>query len=67
MLTIIMCGGKYNQYESPRHLIKIGGETVVDRTIRLLRENGVKDIAISTNDPVFEQFGLPILKHENKD
>ena len=65
MLTIIMCGGKYNQYESPRHLIKIGGETVVDRTIRLLRENGVKDIAISTNDPVFEQFGLPILKHEN--
>ena len=65
MLTIIMCGGKYNQYEIPRHLIKVGEEMVVERTIRLLRETGVNEIAISATDPVFEQFGLPILKHEN--
>lgn len=35
------------------------------RTIRLLREAGVEDIAISTNNEGFEQFGVPVLKHEN--
>lgn len=60
-----MAGGKYTKWEKPRQLIRINGEAIIERTIRLLRENGANDIAISTNNDVFEQFGLPILRHEN--
>ena len=65
MQYIIMCGGTYHAWEKPRQLAEINGEPVIARTIRLLRETGVKDIAISSDNPVFEQFGVPILKHDN--
>ena len=58
MKYIIMCGGTYKRWETPRQLTEIRGEPIVARTIRLLRENGVSDIAISSNNPVFEQFSL---------
>ena len=65
MKYIIMCGGQYNGWETPRQMTLIHDEPVVARTIRLLKEAGVDDIAISTNDIRFEQFGVPILFHEN--
>lgn len=65
MKYIIMCGGTYPKFSTPRQLIEIKGEPIVARTIRLLRENGVEDIAISSNNRVFEQFGVPVLRHVN--
>lgn len=65
MIYVIMCGGTYNKWTAPRHLIELNGESVVARTIRLLRENGVEDIYISANDPLFENLGVPVLKHKN--
>lgn len=65
MKYIIMCGGSYEKWKTPKHLTKIYDETLVERTIRLLRENNVKDIAISSNNPIFEKFGVPVLKHNN--
>ena len=65
MKYIIMCGGVYQAWEQPRHLLKVGDECIVQRTIRLLRECNVQDIAISTNNKVFEQFGVPLLSHFN--
>ena len=65
MKYIIMCGGVYKRWETPRQLLPINGEPIVARTIRLLRENGIEDIAISSNDPIFEQLGVPVLKHNN--
>lgn len=66
MKYIIMCGGQYDKWENkPKQLVKIHGETLVERTIRLLRNNGVEDIAISSNNKVFEQFGVPVMWHEN--
>ena len=62
---IIMCGGDYVQWKTPRHFTKVFGEELVARTIRLLRENGIKDISISTNNPAFSKFGVPILEHDN--
>lgn len=62
---IIMCGGNYKHWETPRHLSVVNGEELVARTIRLLKENGINDISISTNNPVFEKFGVPILQHNN--
>lgn len=65
MKYIIMCGGEYPKFETPRQLLKVNGETIVDRTIRLLRERGIEDIAISSNDDIFGMFGVPVLKHKN--
>lgn len=65
MRYIIMCGGRYEKWKTPRQLTLYEGEPIVQRTIRLLREQGVSDIAISSDNPVFEQFGVPVLKHNN--
>lgn len=65
MKYIIMCGGEYPAWKEPRHLTKFKDEPLVERTIRLLRDAGVEDIAISANDPRFEDFGVPVLHHEN--
>lgn len=65
---IIMCGGQYKAWEQPRQLTEIGGEPIVARTIRLLRENEIenKNISISSNLDGFDNFGVSVLKHENK-
>jgi len=65
MVYIIMCGGNYREWSTPKQLVEINGEPIVARTIRLLREAGVRDIRISSNNPAFEQFGVPVLHHEN--
>lgn len=63
---IIMCGGNYSTYfEKPRQLSVVMEEVLVERTIRLLRENGIKDISISTNYRDFDYIGVPILEHNN--
>ena len=61
MKYIIMCGGP----RSFKPLWIVNNESLISRTIRLLRENGVDDIAISTNDDKYEEYGLPILRHHN--
>ena len=61
-----MCGGSYVQWDKPRHLTMIRGEPIVARTIRLLRENGITDIAISSNSEYFEEFDVPVLHHTNQ-
>ena len=65
MKYVIMCGGVYNHFNTPRPLIEIRGERLIDRTIRLLRENGCEDICISSNDPIFDSLGVPRLEHTN--
>ena len=65
MRYIIMCGGRYEFWEKPRQLTLIKGEPIVARTIRLLREQGITDIAISSQHPAFRDFGVPVLQHDN--
>lgn len=65
MKYIIMCGGTYKRWETPRQLTEICGEPLVARTIRQLREAGAEDIAISSDNPAFERFGVPVLSHDN--
>ena len=68
MKYIIMCGGEYRS-EMPKQLLKIMGERIIERTIRLLRAYGVKDIAISANSYYFNgisaRMWVPILVHDN--
>lgn len=65
MKYIIMCGGQYTHWIKPKQLLEINGEPIVARTIRLLRESGITDISISSHNPEFEKFGVPVLHHEN--
>ena len=65
MQYIIMCGGTYGAWDTLRQLTEVKGEPIVARTIRLLRQNGITDIFISSNHAAFEQFGVPVLHHEN--
>lgn len=65
MKYIIMCGGKYEAWETPKQLTEIRGEKIVERTIRLLRDAGVENIAISATDERFKWFGVPVLTHDN--
>lgn len=60
MKYLIMCGGKYTEFEEPRHLTKVKGEELIARTIRLLQENHIKreDIWITSNNPIFDKFNL---------
>lgn len=64
MKYIIMAGGNYDYWETPKQMIEIKGEPIVARTIRLLREAGVEDIAISSNNPIFKRFGVPVLTNK---
>ena len=61
---IIMCGGHYDIFEQHKSLSVVNGERLVERTIRLLKANGISDIYISSNDPMFNQFA-PTLQHPN--
>lgn len=64
MKYIIMCGGRYDKFETPKQLSVVNGETLVERTIRLLKENGITDIYISSNDARFDKYGTR-LEHNN--
>lgn len=65
MKYCILCGGYYEKFTTPKHLLEIGGERIVERTIRLLRENGVNDIVITATDERFDGLGVPRLEHRN--
>ena len=65
MKYIIMCGGKYPHWNTPRWLQLINNEPIIGRTIRLLHENGIRDISISGTDPRLKELGVPVLKHKN--
>lgn len=68
MIYIILCGSNHKLIDgTPRQLVDICGERVVDRTIRLLRENGVDDIAITATDERFKTCGVPIINYNSVD
>ena len=60
-----MCGGEYKDFETPKQLTIINGERLVDRTIRLLKENGIDKIYVSSNDSRFDSCDAPRLEHNN--
>lgn len=63
-MVIIMCGGYYENFKEHKALSIINGERLIERTIRLLKENNIEDIYISSNDDRFKEYGK-VLYHEN--
>lgn len=62
--VVVMCGGYYDNFKEHKALSVINGEPLVKRTIRLLKENNIENIYISSNDDRFSQYGK-VIKHEN--
>lgn len=66
MKYIVMCGGEYKFADRKKQLFELeNGEKILERTLRLLREEGVDDIWISSNDSEFDAYGVPVVSHEN--
>lgn len=65
MKYIIMCGGEYKAFKTPKQLSVVRGEVLIDRTIRLLKENGVSDLYISSNNPIFDKYAPRLENKEN--
>lgn len=59
-----MCGGNY---PFRKQLSRVEGETLVARTIRLLKLNGVKNIYISTDHNDFKKLKTRIIKTETSE
>ena len=61
MKYVIMAAGankKWNNYLGiPKHLVKIGSETLLGRTTRLLKENGINDYIITCNNGIYKEYG----------
>lgn len=47
MRYVILAKGGHEGFKEPRQLSKINGERLLDRTIRLLKENGINDIIVT--------------------
>lgn len=64
---VIMCGGFYEHFEQPKALTVVHGETIIERTLRLLQDAGIdkEQTYISATDERFKQFGVTVLEHKN--
>ena len=66
---VIMAGGNYRArgFKGPKALTVVGGEPIIERTLRLLGNAGIKreNIYISGSDPRLEQYGVEVLHHDN--
>ena len=72
--ALILCAGsgeRWGEYQgNPKHLIKIEGERLIDRTVRLIKENSPStDIVIVANDDRYKIEGTtlhkPVLNPDN--
>lgn len=60
MKYIILANSNDKTFDIPRQLVEIDGERLIARTIRLLKENGVKDITITARDKRFNDLGVKV-------
>lgn len=51
-------------FDTPRQLSVVNGEPIIKRTIRLLKENGINDILITSHDKRFDDLG--VVRYEPK-
>lgn len=54
---VILADSKNDLFKVPRQLTEINGEPIIKRTVRLLKENGIKDITITSHDKRFDNLG----------
>lgn len=69
MKYLIMAAGHGKRWNNhlgvPKHLIEINGETLLGRTTRLLKENGITDFVITGNDERYSEYGRLVKQTDN--
>lgn len=70
MKYIIMADGKGNRWNNyndiPKHFIRIGEETLLERTVRLIKEREpTSDVFITSHDPRYEVEGAKRYEPQN--
>ena len=65
MKYIIMCGGPKCMDPNPVHFTNLNGERILQRTVNLLRDNGINDIAITTSGQGYDVFGVPVIEYNS--
>lgn len=63
----ILANSNDKTFDIPRQLVEINGESLVKRIIRLLKENGIEDITVISNDERFDGLGAKRYVPENND
>lgn len=64
MKYIILADTNYG-FDTPRQLVEINGEKLICRTIRLLKENGVNNIIITSHDKRLDNLGAERYEPKN--
>ena len=59
---VILACSNDRTFDVPRQLVEINGEKIIERTIRLLRENGINDITITARGNYFDYLDVKIYK-----
>jgi len=67
MKYIILANSNDKTFNIPRQLVEINGEKLIERTIRLLKENGINDILVIASDERFNYLDVKIYKPKNSD
>ena len=65
--AIILCAGhqrRFEEWQTPKQLVEIGGEAVLDRTIRQLKNNGITAITIVAHDERLARPGMHFFSPE---
>ena len=65
MKYVILANSNDKTFDIPRQLVEINGERLIERTIRLLKENGVKDIIVTASDKRFDEIDVKKYKPKN--
>ena len=64
---VILANSNDETFDIPRQMIEINGEPLVKRTIRLLKENGINDIIITSSNKAFDNLGVERYEPLNND
>lgn len=67
MVKYIILADSSVGFETPRQLSVVCGEPIIKRTIRLLKENGIKDILITSHDKRFDNLGVERYEPKHND
>lgn len=69
MIYVIMAAGEGKRWNNhlgiPKQLIEINGETLLKRTTRLLKENGITNYIITGSDKRFSEYGRLVTQTNN--
>lgn len=60
VLGVILAGGENRRYGAPKALATVGGERIVDRAIRALREMTGRVVLVANDQPTYAVLGLPM-------